>query len=195
MSTAIRKPARRLGIYYQRLSNQNILQGALGPPFTVQPLSNNANPPSFSLANPFAGQGSGGAIATAFIPQWARFAGLRRVSGTGPLDPNDPNVGPIFINEDGQACLNYGGTATNCVINLASFTSSPVDAYTPYTQQFNLTLRRVVERLGSWAGYVGTRYVGGWESAILLSDIGKSFKPDYREGPAASAIPLQQYRQ
>ena len=33
------------GIYYQRLSNQNILQGALGPPFTVQPLSNNPNPP------------------------------------------------------------------------------------------------------------------------------------------------------
>ena len=150
------------GIYYQRLSNQNILQGALGPPFTVQPLSNNANPPSFQLANPFAGQGSGGAIATAFIPQWARFAGLRRISGVGPLDPNDPNVGPIFINEDGQACLNYGGTATNCVINLASFTSSPVDAYTPYTQQFNLTLQR--ELWNGWAaeaGYVGTRYVGG----------------------------------
>ncbi|MFN2513826.1 MAG: TonB-dependent receptor domain-containing protein [Pyrinomonadaceae bacterium] len=150
------------GIYYQRLSNQNILQGALGPPFTVQPLSNNANPASFQLANPFAGQGSGGAIATAFIPQWARFAGLRRISGTGPLDPNDPNVGPIFINENGQQCLNYGGTATNCVINLASFTSSPVDAYTPYTQQFNLTLQR--ELWNGWAaeaGYVGTRYVGG----------------------------------
>lgn len=150
------------GIYYQRLSNQNILQGALGPPFTVQPLSNNANPASFQLANPFAGQGSGGAIATAFIPQWARFAGLRRISGTGPLDPNDPNVGPIFINEDGQPCLNYGGTATNCVINLASFTSSTVDAYTPYTQQFNLTLQR--ELWNGWAaeaGYVGTRYVGG----------------------------------
>ncbi len=150
------------GIYYQRLSNQNILQGALGPPFTVQPLSNNANPPSFSLANPFAGQGATGAIATAFIPQWARFAGLRRVSGVGPLDPNDPNVGPIFINEDGQACLNYGGTATNCVINLASFTSSPVDAYTPYTQQFNLTIQR--ELWNGWAaeaGYVGTRYIGG----------------------------------
>jgi hypothetical protein len=150
------------GIYYQRLSNQNILQGALGPPFTVQPLSNNANPPSFSLANPFAGQGSGGAIATAFIPQWARFAGLRRVSGVGPLDPNDPNVGPIFINEDGQQCLNYGGTATNCVINLASFTSSTPDAYTPYTQQFNLTVQR--ELWNGWAaeaGYVGTRYIGG----------------------------------
>ena len=150
------------GIYYQRLSNQNILQGALGAPFTVQPLSSNANPAPFQLANPLAGQGSGGALATAFIPSWARFAGLRRISGAGPLDVNDPGVGPIFVNEAGQACLNYGGTATNCVINLASFTSSTPDAYTPYTQQFNLTLQR--ELWSGWAaeiGYVGTRYIGG----------------------------------
>jgi hypothetical protein len=48
------------------------------------------------------------------------------------------------------------------VINLASFTSAPVDAYTPYTQQFNLTLQR--ELWSGWAaemGYVGTRYIGG----------------------------------
>jgi hypothetical protein len=150
------------GIYYQRLSNQNILQGALGPPFTVQPLSSNANPPGGQLGNPLAGQGSLGAIATAFIPQWARFAGLRRISGAGPLDVNDPDVGPIFINESGQACLNYGGTATNCVINLASFTSATVDSYTPYTQQFNLTIQRELWR--GWAaeaGYIGTRYIGG----------------------------------
>lgn len=150
------------GIYYQRLSNQNILQGALGPPFTVQPIDTRANPLAFQLANPLAGQGAGAGIATAFIPQWARFAGLRRISGVGPLDINDPNVGPIFINQDGQACLNYGGTATNCVINLASFTSSPVDAYTPYTQQFNLTLQREIGKgWGFEAGYVGTRYIGG----------------------------------
>ncbi|MGI9068658.1 MAG: TonB-dependent receptor domain-containing protein [Pyrinomonadaceae bacterium] len=150
------------GIYYQRLSNQNILQGALGPPFTVQPIDTRANPPAFQLANPLAGQGAVAGIATAFIPQWARFAGLRRISGTGPLDINDPNVGPIFVNEDGQACLNYGGTATNCVINLASFTSSPVDAYTPYTQQYNLTLQRELWKgWGVEAGYVGTHYIGG----------------------------------
>jgi hypothetical protein len=150
------------GIYYQRLSNQNILQGALGPPFTVQPIDTRANPSAFQLANPLAGQGAVAGLATAFIPQFARFAGLRRISGSGPLDINDPNVGPIFINEDGQACLNYGGTATNCVINLASFTSSPVDAYTPYTQQYNLTLQR--ELWKGWAvegGYVGTHYIGG----------------------------------
>src|SRR5262249_21867792 len=32
------------GIYYQRLSNQNILQNSLAAPFTVQPLSNTTTP-------------------------------------------------------------------------------------------------------------------------------------------------------
>jgi len=84
------------------------------------------------------------------------------VSGSGPLDPNDPNVAPIFVDAAGNRCLNYGGTATDCSINLASFTSAPLDAYTPYTQQWNVTYQR---ELGSgWAteiGYVGTHYVGG----------------------------------
>jgi hypothetical protein len=78
------------------------------------------------------------------------------------LDINDPNVGPIFVNAAGQQCLNYGGTATNCSINLASFTSAPLDAYTPYTQQFNLTLQRQLK--GGWAietGYVGSHFIGG----------------------------------
>lgn len=153
------------GIYYQRLSNQNILQGALGPPFTVQPIDTRANPTSFGLANPLAGQGAVAGIATAFIPQWARFAGLRILPGAPAgttLNVNDPFVGPIFINEDGQQCLNYGGTATNCVINLASFTATPVDAYTPYTQQYNLTLQRELWKgWGVEAGYVGTHYIGG----------------------------------
>jgi len=58
--------------------------------------------------------------------------------------------------------LNYGGTATNCSINLASFTSAPLDAYTPYTQQYNFTVQREIGR--GWAvelGYVGTHYTGG----------------------------------
>jgi hypothetical protein len=58
--------------------------------------------------------------------------------------------------------LNYGGTATNCSINLASFTSAPLDAYTPYTQQYNFTVQR--EIANGWAvelGYVGTHYTGG----------------------------------
>ena len=158
------------GLYYQRISNQNILQNSLAAPFTVQPLSSTANPLLFGLANPFGAIPPPSAIASAFIPQATRFAGLRRISGSGPLDINDPGVGPIFVNQDGQACANYGGTANNCSINLASFTSAPREAYTPYTQQWNLTLQR---DLGSgWAmevGYVGTHYVGGlgiWDPFI-----------------------------
>src|SRR4030095_11679964 len=123
------------GIYYQRLSNQNILQNSLAAPFTVQPLSNNANPASLQLADPLGSIPPPSIVATAFIPQATRFAGLRRISGSGPLDINDPGVGPIFVNEAGERCLNYGGSATNCSINLASFTSAPLDAYNPYTHQ------------------------------------------------------------
>ena len=158
------------GVYYQRLSNQNILQNSLAAPFTVQPLSSNSNPPSFQLANPFASIPPPSAIATAFIPQGSHFAGLRRISGSGPLNVNDPGVGPIFVNDDGVACANYGGSATNCSINLASFTTVPRKAYTPYTQQWNLTIQR--ELWKGWAaelGYVGSHYVGGlgiWDPFI-----------------------------
>jgi hypothetical protein len=150
------------GIYYQRLSNQNILQNSLAAPFTVQPLENRAVPTTLQLANPLAGQPPPSIVATAYIPTATFFAGLRRLSGTGPLDINDPNVGPIFVNAAGQQCLNYGGTATNCSINLASFTSAPLDAYTPYTQQWNLTVQRQLK--GGWAietGYVGSHFIGG----------------------------------
>src|SRR6185295_13861300 len=150
------------GIYYQRLSNQNILQNSLAAPFTVQPLSNTTTLTSFQLQNPFVSIPPPSAIATAFIPQASRFAGLRRISGAGPLDVNDPNVGPIFVNEAGQACANFGGTATNCSINLASYTSVPASVYTPYTQQWNLTLQREIGQ--GWAvelGYVGSHFIGG----------------------------------
>lgn len=150
------------GIYYQRLSNQNLLQGSLAPPFFVQLIDNRATPANLQLRNPLGDQPAGTSIATTFIPQLARFAGLRRISGTGPLDPNDPNVGPIFVNDSGQMCLNFGGTATNCAINLASFATSLPDAHAPYTQQWNLTVQRDLWR--GWAvevGYVGSHYVGG----------------------------------
>src|SRR3989440_11219290 len=150
------------GMYYQRLSNQNILQNSLAAPFTVQPLSSNANPTALQLANPLGSIPPPSIIASAFIPSATRFAGLRRVSGSGPLDPTDPGVAPIFVDAAGNRCLNYGGTATDCSINLASFTSAPLDAYTPYTQQWNLTLQR--ELFKGWAmevGYVGTHYIGG----------------------------------
>jgi hypothetical protein len=151
------------GIYYQRISQQNINQLSLSPPFSVQPLSTNATPSALQLANPFLSQPASSAIQSAFVPQATHFAGLRRLSGSGPLDPNDPNVAPVFVNDDGQACLNYGGTAANCSINLASFNSTSPDVYMPYTMQYNLLVQHDVGK--GWAfevGYVGTRYVGGF---------------------------------
>ena len=167
------------GIYYQRLSNQNILQNSLAAPFTVQPLSQDSNPRLGQLANPFGAIPPPSIIATAYIPQATRFAGIFNASsgtvngvpsgGTSanPADINNPNFKPIFVNENGQRCLNYAAVdvnvgATNCSINLASFTSAPLDAYTPYTQQWNLTVQR--ELWKGWVaeiGYVGSHYIGG----------------------------------
>src|SRR5690349_18474819 len=85
-------------IYYQRLSNQNILQNSLAAPFTVQPLSSTTTPAAFQLANPFASIPPPSIVATAFIPSATFFAGLRNVSTNAPAtNPNDPNVGPIFV--------------------------------------------------------------------------------------------------
>jgi hypothetical protein len=175
------------GIYYQRLSNQNLLQNSLAAPFTVQPLSSTTTPASFQLANPFGAIPPPSAIASAFIPQGTRFAGIFNASanavngipsgGTSnnPADINNAAFKPIFVNELGQRCLNYAAVdtsvgATNCSINLASYTSVPADAYTPYTQQWNLTLQR--ELWNGWAvevGFVGSHFIGGlgiWDPFI-----------------------------
>jgi len=141
------------GLYYQRLSNQNILQNSLAAPFTVQPLATNANPAALQLQNPFGVVPPPSIVAVPFIPQATRFIGL--FNGTtgaisnNPADVNNPAFKPIFVNELGQRCLNYASHipavdtatgATNCSINLASFTTAPRDAFTPYTQQWNLTI-------------------------------------------------------
>ncbi|HEX6719588.1 MAG TPA: TonB-dependent receptor [Pyrinomonadaceae bacterium] len=159
------------GIYYQRLSNQNILQNSLSAPFTVQPLSTTPTPVAFQLANPFGAIPAPSIIASQFIPSPTFFAGLFNVNtgaiSNNPADVNDRNFRPIFVNAAGQRCLNYAAPdpnvgATNCSINLASFTSAPLNAYTPYTQQYNLTLQR--EIANGWAvelGFVGTHYTGG----------------------------------
>jgi hypothetical protein len=180
------------GIYYQRLSNQNILQNSLAAPFTVQPLESRAVPTTLQLANPLAGQPPPSIVATGYIPQATRFVGLFNSStsltingvppggiSANPADINNFNFKPIFVNEAGQRCLNYASNisavdnaigATNCSINLASFTSAPRDAYTPYTQQWNLTLQRQLK--GGWAletGYVGSHFIGGigiWDPYI-----------------------------
>jgi hypothetical protein len=171
------------GIYYQRLSNQNILQNSLAAPFTVQPLDSRANPAGLQLANPFAGQPPPSIVATGFIPQATRFVGLFNITtgaiSTNPNDINSASFRPIFVNEAGQRCLNYASHiqavdtatgATNCSINLASFTTAPRDAFTPYTQQWNFTVQRQLK--SGWAletGYVGSHFLGGigiWDPFI-----------------------------
>ena len=135
------------GIYFQRLSNQNFLQGSLGPPFFVQQATNS---PGTTLANPLPNQPAGSAVDPTFIPQNSHFAGL------------DAGGNPIFVNDQGQKCLNFGGTATNCSINLASFSSVPANASAPYNQQWNLTIQHDLGK--GWAlelGYVGSHYVHG----------------------------------
>lgn len=143
------------GIYFQRLSNQNFLQGSLGPPFFVQIAQ--SNPTGITMANPLPNQPASTAVASAFIPSNSHFVG---VSGTG--DPNNPANVPQFANDAGQLCLNFGGKATNCSINLASFSSVPPNAETPYTQQWNLTMQHNLGK--SWileTGYVGSHYIHG----------------------------------
>lgn len=149
------------GIYFQRLSNQNFLQGSLGPPFFVQ-LAETL--PGTSMANPLPGQPASGAVATAFIPQNSHFAGI---SGSG--DPNNPANVPLFVNDQGQFCANFAPAsvpvsqrAINCSINLASFSSVPPDAKAPYNQQWNFGVQRDLGK--SWTlevDYVGSHYVHG----------------------------------
>src|SRR5205823_5080095 len=136
---------------------------------------NRAVPAPLQLANPLAGIPPPSIVAAGFIPTATRFAGLFNSSTTltvngvlpggisnNPADVNNPNFKPIFVNAAGQRCLGYADPntnigATNCSINLASFTTAPRDAYTPYTQQYNLTIQR--ELWKGWAvelGYVGS---------------------------------------
>jgi hypothetical protein len=149
------------GIYTQRLSNQNFLQGSLGPPFFVQIAQ---NLPGTTMANPLIGQPAGSVVATAFIPQNSHFVGI---SGTG-----DPNVAaniPLFQNDVGQYCQGFAPAsvplaqqATNCSINLASFSSVSPKPKTPYNQQWNLGLQHDLGK--QWIleiGYVGSHYLHG----------------------------------
>jgi hypothetical protein len=152
------------GIYFQRLSNQNLLQSSLAAPFFVQPLAQN---PGTSLQNPLPGAPVSGLVATNFIPIASSFTGIDgngdpnatcTVDAKGVLTCNNA----LFTNSAGQLCANYGGSATNCSINLASYSVVRPDAHAPYNQQWNLTVQR--ELFKGWAmeaGYVGAHYLGG----------------------------------
>ena len=152
------------GIYFQRLSNQNFLQGSLGPPFFVQQA---VSLPGTTLANPLPTQPAGSAVDPNFIPQNSRFAGIAKGPGGTAGDPNDPRNFPIFVNDSGQPCANFSPSGTlnpakNCSINLASFSSVPPNAHAPYNQQWNFGVQRDLGK--AWTlelGYVGAHYVGG----------------------------------
>jgi len=157
------------GIYYQRLSNQNLLRGSLAPPFFVQPIDSNPGTP---LSNPINTVFSPSLVASAYIPQPSIFHGwVCMPPGTGQTStctpanaPNDPLGIPVFLNSSGQTCTgNFGrGTAVNCSISLASYSTPPPRPHTPYSQQWNLTVQ---QELGhGWAvevGYVGAHYLHG----------------------------------
>jgi hypothetical protein len=149
------------GIYFQRLSNQNFLQGSLGPPFFVQTAQ---NLPGTTMANPLPNQPAGANVVSTAIPQNSHFVGI---SGTG-----DPNVAaniPLFQNDVGQYCQGFAPAsvpvaqqATNCSINLASFSSVSPNPKTPYNQQWNLGIQHDLGK--QWIlemGYVGAHYLHG----------------------------------
>jgi hypothetical protein len=151
------------GIYYQQISNQAELQGSLGAPFFVTLISTrstSANQLPQQLANPFTGQSAGGGtIATAFIPTASKFAGI-----AGGLDVNDPNAVVNWTDAAGVLCAppTNSGTATDCSINAAAFTSADPNLHAPYTQAWNLTVQRALGH--NWAlevGYIGDHSLGG----------------------------------
>jgi len=98
-----------------------------------------------SLANPLPTQPASTALATAFIPQNSHFVGI-----SGNEDPNNPANAALFKNAAGQLCGNFGGTATNCSINLASFSSVPPNAKAPYNQEWHPSVQRDLENRGRW---------------------------------------------
>ncbi len=159
------------GIYYQRVSNQNLLQGSLIPPLFTQVIeSRTASPTPGLLGDPLAGVAIPSGVSAAGIGQAVFFAGLFCESAAagcptlanGQLDPNAAGVRPMFVNENGVACSGWGGTAGNCAINLMTAAVSPRTTHAPYTQHWNLTLQREFWR--GWvveAGYIGTHYIGG----------------------------------
>ena len=156
------------GIYFQRLSNQNFLQGSLGPPFFVQQAIN--NPTGITMANPLPTQPSNSAVDPTRIPSNSRFAGVGTpTAGQINGDPNLPTSFPLFVNDQGKYCSGFAPTGTaanqlalNCSINLASFSSVQPDAKAPYNQQWNFGVQRDLGK--GWnleLDYVGSHYLRG----------------------------------
>jgi len=141
------------GMFYQRLSNQNLLQGSLAAPFFVQL---NTSSPGTPLSSPISTIFTPNPVAANFIPQASSFAGFIG-------NPNTTGI-PLFLNSSGQACASpFGnGTAVNCSVSLASYSTPLPKPHTPYNQQWNLTVQQELGK--GWAvevGYVGAHYVHG----------------------------------
>jgi hypothetical protein len=94
------------------------------------------------------------------VPTASRFVGIVPGSGTG--DINDPTTTVNWADAAGNLCAVSGGTATDCSIDAASFSSADPNLHSPYTQQWNLTVQRELGH--NWAlevGYVGDHNIGG----------------------------------
>ena len=168
------------GIYYQRLSNQNLLQGSLAPPFFVGITTTS---PGTTLANPITTVFTPSRVASQFIPSPSIFAGWCLPGSPIPTNPtygtcvpdltpgagDNPNNVPMFVNSAGQRCAdrNFGNglptsSGVNCAILLANYSTPPPRPHTPYNQQWNLTVQQELGK--GWAvevGYVGAHYVHG----------------------------------
>jgi hypothetical protein len=145
------------GLYYQQLSNQTELQGSLGAPFFVTQNRNNGNGASLLLANPLPNEATGASkLQPQYMPVKSSFTGV-----TGNV--NDPTATVNWVNPAGQLCqITPGGAAKNCSIDLAIFQSADPNLRSPYTQQWNLTLQRLLAH--NWAleiGYIGSHGLGG----------------------------------
>ena len=144
------------GLYYQQLSNQVELQGSLGAPFFVVENVSNFNGVSLLLANPLPNQAKGASkLQPQYMPVTSYFAGV-----TGNV--NDPNATVTWVNQTGQLCQISGGSANNCSIDLTTYGAADPSLHSPYTQQWNLTLQRLLGQ--NWAveiGYIGSRGIAG----------------------------------
>jgi hypothetical protein len=121
------------GIYYQRTSNQPLLQTSGGPPFSEDFSSSF---PTVTLQNPFPGSRPDSDFPLATEPTIPRLISFNATTGA-----------PIFDSANGAP--------------FSGFRFFPVRSFrAPYAQQFNLTIQR--EILDGWIadiGYVGSRGV------------------------------------
>ena len=131
------------GMYYQRTSNQPLLQSSGGLPFATQIFGAKF---SVTPANPF----------TTLLPTSAFPLPTEEV--IPPLVAFDAATGaPIFASAVG---CGPGSDPGDCPANTDGFFYPVRDFHAPYAQQWNLTIQR--QLFGRWlleVGYVGTRGV------------------------------------